>query len=118
MLFYVYKIVERSTGRYYLGKHCCSNMLNPLNDGYFGSGKKIKQLVKKYGKKAFLKEIIQTFDSEKDALQLEYNLINEHKSDPLCLSIASGGSGDSSQKKKIRARKKNIPYLNSVVENL
>jgi hypothetical protein len=117
MQHYVYKITEISTGRFYIGKHTTSSLIAPLNDGYMGSGKKITMLLKKHGKKAFNKEILFLYDSEAEALQKEYDLIDENKLNPLCLNMAQGGCGDTSKNKHKRKQKK-IKYFDDLLKNL
>jgi len=85
---YLYKITYQKTGEFYIGIHSTDN----LNDGYMGSGSKIRNYYKKYGKQNFTKEYIRFFDNRDDASIFEHKIVNEELlNDPLCLNIALGG---------------------------
>lgn len=86
---YIYKIT-RFDGKYYIGLHSTDN----LDDGYFGSGLKITRSIKKYGKDAHTKEIIEFLPNREDLKKREAEIVNEECiSDPLCMNIALGGTG-------------------------
>lgn len=69
---YIYKTTNKINGKIYIGQHKYESLLK--DDGYLGSGKKIKPAIKKYGKENFSKEIIDfaTSSSEADALEKYY----------------------------------------------
>ena len=50
---YVYKITCKITGEFYFGSSFYAK-----RDSYWGSGRKIKERIAKYGKDNFVKEII------------------------------------------------------------
>ena len=54
MYYIIYKITNINTGQFYIGSHKTHN----VEDGYFGSGIYLKRAIKKYGKAAFIKEIL------------------------------------------------------------
>ena len=45
-IHYIYKTTCNITGRWYVGMHSTSNE----NDGYMGSGKRLRYSIRKYGK--------------------------------------------------------------------
>lgn len=69
---YVYKIIQLSTGREYIGKHKTDN----LNDGYMGSGTLIAPAVDE-NPSDFIKTIIWYCDSESEMNELEATLVTE-----------------------------------------
>lgn len=73
MFFYVYKITNLINFKVYIGVHKTLD----LDDGYMGSGKSLKQAIKKYGLQNFKKEIIEFCDSESSMFEKERHLVNE-----------------------------------------
>ena len=73
MEYLIYKIINIINGKIYIGQHCTEN----IDDGYMGSGKVIKQAIKKYGKEKFKKEILYIFDNEEEMLNMEREIVNE-----------------------------------------
>lgn len=72
-IYTVYKTTNLINGTIYIGVHKTSNM----HDTYIGSGKLLKNAIKKYGRDNFSKEILYTFDNPKDAYSKEFELVNE-----------------------------------------
>ena len=58
MKYIVYEITNKVNGKIYVGVHKTEN----LNDGYMGSGKNIKDAIKKYGIDNFDKKYLSIFD--------------------------------------------------------
>ncbi len=73
MLYTVYQITHQESGKVYIGKH---QTLDP-NDGYLGSGKLIKNAVKKHGLSAFTKEVLHVFETEPEMNAKEAELVTE-----------------------------------------
>ncbi len=71
MYYTVYKIINNINGKYYIGKH----QTKYLDDEYMGSGKLIKQAIKKYGKQNFKKQILFIYDNEQDMNEKEKQLV-------------------------------------------
>ena len=87
---YIYKITCLKNERYYIGMHSTDN----LEDGYMGGGKRIKNSVKKHGKDAHRKEILEFFESREDLRNREIQLVNEELiNDPMCMNLNLGGDG-------------------------
>jgi len=87
---YIYKITCLKNNRYYIGMHSTNN----LDDGYMGGGKRIKNSVKKHGKDAHKKEILEFFENRELLRQREIELVNEELlKDTMCMNINRGGEG-------------------------
>jgi len=88
---YFYKVENLINGNFYYGVHKTSN----LEDGYMGSGNRIQYALKKYGRENFKKEILLSFDTYKEALDYESEIVNEQLlMDPSCYNLALGGKSD------------------------
>lgn len=98
---YIYKITflkgERTAGHYYIGKRTTKNNQAPYNDGYYGSGKIVKDYYKMYPPKegeTIIKEIIEfNASQEENNKREEYWIGDKYETDPLCLNMRAGGTG-------------------------
>jgi len=89
-IHYLYKTTCLITGRYYVGMHSTSN----LEDGYMGSGKRLRHSIRKYGVENHKKEIIAFFDTRELLIQAEENTITQEMViDDNCMNLRSGGTG-------------------------
>lgn len=87
---YFYKIINNLNGHFYYGVH----NTNDLNDGYMGSGTRLRYAYKKYGIENFTKEILKFFDTSKEAFEYEAEVVNEDLiKDNNCYNIKQGGEG-------------------------
>lgn len=95
--YFVYKTTVKTTNQYYIGMHCT----NDMNDGYFGSGEKLKKIISKYGTGILKREILAFAENRKQLMALEGFYINgKNKTDDLCLNIANGLSKEKQLKYK------------------
>ena len=78
---YVYKISCKITGEYYFGSSFYAK-----SDWYWGTGRKIKERISKYGKENFVKEILGEFDDRTIAHQVENKYIEKFRNDEKCLN--------------------------------
>ena len=88
-IHYIYITTCKITKRYYIGIHSTSN----INDGYLGSGKILRNSIRKYGKENHIKEILEFFPNREDCEKNETLLINEKIGDNFCINLTSGGKG-------------------------
>lgn len=70
---YVYKITNLINNKIYIGVHSTDD----LNDGYMGSGRAIKNAIRRYGVENFKKEILVDFETAEIAYRLEKMLVDE-----------------------------------------
>lgn len=85
---YFYKITNTINNHFYYGIHST----NDLNDGYMGSGSRLKIAIKKYGIENFSKEIIKFFDNREELAQYEAEIVTESLVyDPNCYNMVVGG---------------------------
>lgn len=86
----LYKITNVIDNTFYIGIHSTNN----LDDGYFGSGIRIKRSVNKYGKENHRFEIIEKLPSRQTLLLREFEIVDEELlRNPLCLNLCKGGYG-------------------------
>lgn len=77
------------------------------HDDYLGSGKILKQALKKYGKESFVKEILSLHDSYDEAYLVERNLVTEEfVSNKNTYNLKMGGQGSMGYKHSDEVKKK------------
>lgn len=85
---YFYKITNTINNHFYYGIHST----NDLNDGYMGSGSRLKIAIKKYGIENFSKEIIKFFNNREELAKYEAEIVTESLvHDPNCYNMIVGG---------------------------
>jgi hypothetical protein len=85
---YIYKTTCAITENYYIGMHSTSN----LEDGYIGSGKRLWNSIRKYGKENHVFEILEFLPDRKSLSERESQLVNsETLRDPHCMNLIHGG---------------------------
>lgn len=87
---YLYKTTCLVTQRFYYGVHSTSN----LNDGYLGSGKRLRLSINRHGEENHVREIIENFLDRESLLKAEQALVNSDLlKDPMCMNLQLGGGG-------------------------
>ena len=89
-IHYIYKTICNVTGRWYIGMHSTSN----IDDGYMGSGKRLRYSIRKYGIENHTKEILEFLPNREALVIREIEIITkELVSNPKCMNLKEGGSG-------------------------
>lgn len=104
-IHYIYKTTCLATNRYYIGMHSTNN----LNDGYLGSGRRLRYSIRKYGIENHKKEILEFFENRELLIEGEIKFItNEMINDQNCMNLRGGGTGGFSlEQQKMNAKKSN-----------
>lgn len=89
-IHYIYKTTCNVTGRWYIGMHSTNNM----EDGYMGSGKRLRYSIRKYGKHNHTKEILEFCETREALANREREIVtNELINENLCMNLNTGGEG-------------------------
>ena len=88
--YIIYKTSNNFDCMFYIGKHITKD----INDSYLGSGHRLKNAIKKYGRINFKKETLYIFETEEEMNVKEAEIVNEEfvaRDDTY--NIALGGFG-------------------------
>lgn len=110
---FIYKTIDTRNNNFYIGMHSTDN----LNDGYLGSGKRIRNLKYLYGKNILKLEILEYLPNKNELRKREaeivnYELINNKK----CMNLREGGEGGFNKKISIKGNKKKNWLLENDLE--
>jgi len=87
---YIYKTTNLLSGKYYIGMHSTNN----LDDGYMGSGKRLRYSINKYGKDNHKVEILEFLTSREELKSREAELVNLNEiAKEECMNLKVGGDG-------------------------
>jgi len=87
---FIYKTTNLLTGKYYIGMHSTDD----LEDGYLGSGKRLRYSVRKYGKKNHQREILEFVDTREDLKAREKEVVSlDEIAKEDCMNLKEGGDG-------------------------
>ena len=104
---HLYKITNTVTGEYYIGKHNGWTQKDCNGKTYWGSGKRIKSQVKKYGYQNFKYDIL-VISNSKYIFDLEKKIVTQEliENDVNCLNLDIGGEGSHFFSEEIRKKMK------------
>lgn len=87
---YIYKTINLLSGKYYIGMHSTNN----LEDGYMGSGKRLRYSINKYGKENHKVKILEFFNSREELKKREEEIVNLNEIAKIdCMNLKVGGYG-------------------------
>jgi hypothetical protein len=87
---FIYKTTNLLTSRYYIGMHSTDN----LEDGYMGSGKRLRYSINKYGKQNHKVEILEFFDNRDELKKREKEIVDLNEvAKEECMNLIVGGEG-------------------------
>lgn len=100
---FIYKTTNLLSGKYYIGMHSTYN----LNDGYMGSGNRLRRSLKKHGKENHVVEILEFCLSLDELKKREEEIVNLNEiAKEECLNLRVGGTGGfTSEQQKLNALK-------------
>jgi len=100
---YIYKTVNVLSGKYYIGMHSTSN----LNDGYLGSGTRLRYSINKHGRDNHKVEILEFCDTRELLKQREEEIVTMNEIAKVdCMNLRVGGEGGfSSEAHRIKCSK-------------
>lgn len=87
--YLVYRTENLLTGHFYYGVH----ETNVIEDGYLGSGRKLKEAIKLYGAANFKRRVVARCRSRAKMYELEKKFIAPWIGDPRCYNLHRGGKG-------------------------
>jgi hypothetical protein len=107
MNHYLYKIINRENGKFYIGVHSCKG--DYYDSRYWGSVAVFSKDAKKNPDK-YLRVLICQAESRKEVLELEALFVTQELvDDPMCYNLKTGGIGGTihcaETKKKMSAAK-------------
>jgi len=89
-IHYIYKTTCNVTGRWYVGMHSTCN----LNDGYMGSGLRLRRSIRKYGVENHTKEILEFLPTREELVLREIEIVTKELIlDDNCMNLKEGGTG-------------------------
>lgn len=90
-IYVVYETTNLVNGKYYIG---VTDSTKETFKQYLGSGRKLKQAIKRYGKENFNRVIIASFPDKKSAYRHEKAIVNSDLiMNPNCYNVSIGGGG-------------------------
>jgi hypothetical protein len=102
---FIYKTTNLLSGKYYIGMHSTDN----LEDGYMGSGKRLRRSLNKYGVENHKREILEFLNSREELKKREEEIVNLNEvAKENCMNLKVGGTGGfSTEQQKLNAEKSN-----------
>lgn len=88
---FLYRTTCLISGAWYIGMHSTDD----LNDGYLGSGRRMRNSIAKYGEQNHVREIVEFCATREILCEREEQVVTrELIADPLCMNLIKGGSAN------------------------
>lgn len=85
---FIYKTTNLLSGKYYIGMHSTNN----LDDGYLGSGNRLRLAIRKHGKDNFKREILEFCNNREELAKREEEIVNLNEIAKVeCMNLIVGG---------------------------
>lgn len=111
---FLYKTTNLLNGKFYVGMHSTDDM----DDGYLGSGKRLKYSIKKYGAVNFKREVLEFFENRNALVEREEKLVDEKLiQEPLCMNLRKGGEGGFTKEQSHKGRLSTNKILHERLQN-
>ncbi len=92
---FIYKTTNLLSGKYYIGMHSTDN----LEDGYLGSGTRLRYSINKHGVENHVREILEFVDSREELKKREKEVVSlDEIAKDECMNLKVGGEGGLSGK--------------------
>ena len=86
----IYKTTNLLSGKYYIGMHSTNN----LDDGYMGSGRRLRYSINKHGKDNHKVEILEYCNSREELKNREIDIVTLNEIAKIdCMNLKVGGEG-------------------------
>ena len=87
---FIYKTTNLLSGKYYIGMHSTDS----LEDGYLGSGKRLRYSINKHGVENHVREILEFVDSREELKKREKEIVSlDEIAKEACMNLIVGGEG-------------------------
>ena len=113
-IHYIYKTTCLISNRYYIGLHSTNN----LDDGYMGSGKRLRYSIRKHGTENHIKEILEILPTREELVLREIEIVTkELVDDKSCMNLVLGGGGFMLDDYHFECSKNGNKKLNELLQN-
>jgi hypothetical protein len=112
---FIYKTTNLLSGRYYIGMHSTDD----LDDGYLGSGTRLRRAINKHGKQNFKREILEFCKTRKELKSREEDIVNLNEIAKVdCMNLKVGGYGGfSNDEHRIKSQKAGAKAIHKRLAN-
>jgi hypothetical protein len=111
---FIYKTTNLKNGNFYIGMHST----DIINDGYLGSGNRLRRSIKRNGKENFSFEILEYFPDRITLAERENHIVNDDLlNDPKCMNLRVGGTGGFSHEQQLINSKRGCEKFLELMKN-